>query len=146
MLRNIINNGQKAVDSTYTAHDNLKRGMGVVKSLNGLTAFLSADGVKGIFVTDKEPIDSRLESAYTIRPDYSDTYEAISKGEKLVLVPYVKGEIFATDQVSEKLSEGDSVAWGADGLAKKSSSDTGYVCRGTVNDCGIKTLYKIEVI
>lgn len=146
MLRNIINNGQKAVDATYTAHDNLKRGMGVVKSSNGVTAFLSSDGAKGIFIADKEPIDSGPESAYTIRSDYSDTYENIVKGEKLVLVPYVKGETFATDQVKGELAEGDSVTWGTDGLAKKSSGDTGYVCKGTVNDCDIKILYKIEVI
>lgn len=147
MLRNIINNAQKGVEATYTAHAELKRGMAVTKGENSLTAFLTEEGVKGVFFVDKEPIDnSDLGAAYTIRPDYTDAYETVKTGEKMVLVPYVKGEVFATDQISGELAAGDYVTYGTDGLAKKSSDETGYICRGVVNDCGVKNLYKIEVL
>ena len=147
MLRNIINNSQKGVDATYKAHAELKRGMAVTKGENGLTSFLSKEGVNGVFFVDKEPIDnSDLRSAYTIRPDYTDAYETVKAGERMVLVPYTKGEVFATDQISGELASGDYITYGTNGLGKKSTDETGYICRGIVNDCGVKNLYKIEVL
>ena len=146
MLRNKINNLHKGVDAMYKASVDLQRGMGVVKSSNYLARFISAAGYKGIYIVDKEPIDSGIWAAMEIRPDYSTTYETVSAGECCVLVPYVKGEQFATDQVSGTLEAGDYVQWGTDGLAVATEDETPFICRGTELDSGKTTLHIIEVV
>ena len=137
MLRNGITNSQKAVDATYKAHANLKRGMGVVKSLAGgvkTTAFPEAKTDVGVFLVDRDNLPTGIEGAYSDRPDTA--FDDIKAGEYIKLVPYVQGEMFYTDQYKGAIEAGTKVQVDTDGKWVN-ADDSKYVCRGTTVEANV---------
>lgn len=144
MLRNRIVNGQKASDATYVAHADLVRGMGVVKSTAGVTAFAGATTDEGVFLVDRDNLPAGIECVYTDRPDVK--FDNIKEGDKIILRPYVIGESFYTNQYAEGADvDGTAVGVGADGKWVAHADGTKYVSRGTEVVAGL-TMLVVEVI
>ena len=144
MLRNSITNAQKAVDATYKAHTALKRGMGVVKSTDGVTAFPSEVSEEGVFAVDRDNLATGINCAYSDRPDTA--YDDIAQGELIKTVPYVNGEQFLTDQyATDAKTAGTAVGVGTDGKWAKLTSGKKYVSRGEKVEAGV-TYLVIDVV
>lgn len=147
MLRELKTNGQKMADATYVAGANMYRGMGVVKGANNTADFPSAATGVNVFVVDKQPIATGINSLIGEISDYDDIYDKVAKDEPVVLKAYVKGEEIATDQVDTGLTADDYLVVGTDGKwAEASAGDVAYaICKGTYDDAG-HTLTIIEFI
>lgn len=144
MLRNRIVNGQKSSDATYTAHTDLVRGMGVVKSVAGATAFVAETTDAGVFLVDRENLPKGIECAYTDRPDVK--FDNIELGDKVILRPYVIGESFYTDQCADDAkTDGTMLGVGTDGKWAKYDNGTKYISRGVETVAGLSMLV-VEVI
>jgi hypothetical protein len=147
MLRNGITNAQKAVDATYSAHTAMKRGVGVVKTIENnmkVTAYPDATTDKAIFVVDRENLATGINCVYSDRPDTA--YDDIAEGELVKTVPYVFGEEFYTDQYAEGATATDTMLGvGADGKWTAYEGGTKYVSRGTIVEAGI-TYLVIDVL
>lgn len=144
MLRNSITNAQKAVDATYKAHTALKRGMGVVKSTDGVTAFAGSLTDEGVFVVDRDNLATGINCAYSDRPDTA--YDDIASGELIKLVPYVRGEQFLTDQYDAGAkTAGTAIGVDTDGKWKAHSTGKKYVSRGEKVEAGV-TYLVVDVI
>lgn len=144
MLRNRIDNGQKASDATYVAHANLKRGMGVTKNTAGKTAFVSAPTDAGVFLVDRDNIPTGADCAYTDRPDTA--FDDIKEGENVILRAYTAGESFYVDQYDEGCeTDGTAIGVGVDGKWEAFSTGKKYIARGTETVAGVKMLV-VEVV
>jgi hypothetical protein len=149
MIRNRIVNGQKASDATYVAHANLVRGMGVVKSTGGKTAFATEETDKAIFLVDRDNLPSGIDCVYTDRPDV--TFDNIAEGEKVILRPYVLGESFYTSVVDGNIadyaeSDGQSLIVNENGRWLLGGGTLGkYVSRGVETVAGMAMLV-VEVV
>ena len=144
MLRNRITNGQKASDATYVAHTALQRGMGVVKSTGGKTAFVETEKDVGIFLVDRDNLPSGIDCVYADRPD--KYFDNIAEDEKVILRPYVIGESFFTDQyANDAKTDGTAVGVGVDGKWCAYESGIKYVSRGIEVVAGAEMLI-VEVI
>lgn len=137
MLRELIANTGKIADATYTADVALVRGMGVQK-LNGEAVLPTAVTGEGIFLADKEPIPTGLDSLRGEISDYDVIFEDIKLGEKLKLIKYGVGETFATDQVTGTIASGTYAVVGTDGKFKAAvATNVAYVIsRGAYDDNG----------
>lgn len=144
MLRNRIVNGQKASDATYVAHAGLVRGMAVVKSAEGKTAFAGEATDAGVFLVDRDNLPSGIECAYADRPDTA--FDKIAEGDLIKLVPYVIGESFYTDQYAVGAEvAGTALGVGTDGKWVAFEGGSKYVSRGTETVAG-KVMLVVEVI
>jgi hypothetical protein len=147
MLRNGITNAQKAVDATYKTHTAMKRGVGVVKTIENdakITAYPDATTDKAIFVVDRENLATGINCAYSDRPDTA--YDEIAEGEFIKAVPYVNGEEFYTDQYTEGATTvGAMLGVGTDGRWTAYEGGTKYESKGTIVEAGI-TYLVIDVV
>lgn len=144
MLRDFISNGAKFADATYTADVALVRGMGVQKS-NGEAILPTAATGEGIFLVDKEPIPTGLDSLRGEISDYDDIFEKIATGTYVKLVKYGVGEQFGSDQVTGTIADGTYAIVGTDGkwVAATTGKVAYVVSRGVYDDNG-HTLTRFE--
>ena len=144
MLRNRIVNGQKATDATYVAHTDLKRGMGVIKGVNGKTAFARGEGdANKIFLVDRDNLTEGIESLYTDRPDVY--FDDIKEGAYVLLRPYVVGESFYTDQYEAEFEDGMAVTADNTGKWIEAVEGSRFISKGMETVAGVKMLI-VEVI
>lgn len=145
MLRNLMASDKVAI-ATYAADVDMVRGMGVQKS--GENAILPSVATgEGIFFVTKEQIPTGLDSIRGEISDYDDIFEKITAGEKVVLVKYAIGEIFADDQVTGTIADGTYAIVDTDGKIKAATTgNVAYlVSRGSYDDAG-HALTAFEVV
>jgi hypothetical protein len=125
-------NGKNA-DAMYSAGDDMKVGMGVIKGESFEADFPSTATATDIFIVAKEFIPTGLDS---LRGEVSDyDLETIKSGDKIVLIKPIIGEIYWTDQVETELSVGDYLVVNTNGKFTKASSGNSNL---KVESLGIK--------
>lgn len=148
MLRELQTNTGKVYDAMNTTSVDLIVGMGVVKDYakEKEVGFPVVATDKGVFFVTKE---KRTGGIYAGQEgnmsDYDDLFMKIKAGEGVKLVPPVKSERYATDQVTTGLTAGDYLELGTDGKFAKATDATRFVCRG-IKKIDTHDLTVIEVI
>lgn len=156
MLRELQTNTGKVYDTMNTASVAMVVGMGVVKDYtkDNEVGFPAAATDKGVFFVTKEKRSEGIYAGLGEFSDYEDMFMNIKAGEGVKLVPPVKSERYATDQVTVTTGSGDSavtiakgdyMALGTDGKFTKSTAATRFVYRGT-KKIDTHDLHVIEVI
>ena len=151
MLRDIIVNGNIAVDATYKADEAMGTGYAVVKG-DGVAEFPSAETAAELFFVqkDREPVGAY--AGLTNFSDYNDMFNTVAAGETIVLCSYPSGSEFATSAydattaVAGNINKVFSATTG--GLMKKATASTvlsKYLFLGTITDNG-HTLAKFRVL
>lgn len=147
MLRELQTTTGKVYDATNKASVKMVVGMGVVKDYENKTVkFPSAATDVGVFFVTKEKIAKGIYAGLGEFSDYENMFMDIEAGELVKLVPIVKSERYATDQVTTTdLAKGDYLALGTDGKFSKSSNSTRFVYGGT-QTVDTHVLHVIEAI
>lgn len=150
MLRELQTNTGKVYDTMNTASVAMVVGMGVVKDYtkDNEVGFPVAATDAGVFFVTKEKRAEGIYAGLGEFSDYEEMFMNIEAGEGVKLVPPVKSERYATDQITATgLAKGDYLALGADGKFAKAATDTvtRFVYRGT-KKIDTHDLHVIEVI
>ena len=148
MLRELRSNCAEAPDATYAAAVELHTGMGVIKDrATGTLKLPTAATDSGIFVVQKMPIPTGVNTAYENLSDYTDEFNTVAEGERCVAYKYLVDDVFATDQYATALSTPGYVKVGTDGKwAAVSSGTSKFYFTGLIKDGLYHTLARIEVV
>lgn len=149
MLRELINHGGKAAETTYTAASDMKTGMGVVKNVDGTASFPAEATSANIFLVDKERILTGTNAARTNLSDYEDEFHTIKQGDFVKLPEYDFGEKFATSEYASGLNDSDAgktLHVGVDGKWAVATAASIYRFEGFYMDAGAHKLAKIAVL
>lgn len=149
MLRELINHGGKAAETTYVAATELKTGMGVVKTVDGKAALPSEATADNIFLVDKERIPTGINAGRTYLSDYEAEFNTVAAGDRVKLPEYDFGEKFATSEYATALAEGDigkTLHVGTDGKWAVATDASVYRFEGFYMDAGAHKLAKIAVL
>lgn len=149
MLRELINHGGKAAETTYVASVEMKTGMGAVKNLDGTASFPAAPTSANIFLVDKERIPTGVNAGKAYLSDYENEFVTVFAGDRVKLPEYDFGEVFGTDQFAESLVEGDAgktLHVGVDGKWAVASAPSVYLFQGFIMDAGVHKMAKIAVL
>lgn len=149
MLRELINHGGKAAETTYTAASDMKTGMGVVKNVDGTASFPTEATSANIFLVDKERIPTGTNTARTNLSDYEDEFNTIKQGDFVKLPEYDFGEKFATSEYADALADSDAgktLHVGTDGKWAVATAASIYRFEGFYMDAGTHKLAKIAVL
>ena len=141
MLRELQTHNGKVCDAMNTASVAMVVGMGVIKDYTkNEVKFPSSATATGIYFVTKEKIPESVYASKADYSDYEDMFMNIKANEKVKLIVPMKGERYATDQLtpSVTVSEttttvavGDYLNLGTDGKFTRSASATRIVYRGT---------------
>lgn len=146
MLRELQTNTGKVYDTMNTASVDMVVGMGVVKDYTkNEVGFPTKATDKGVFFVTKEKRATGIYAGLGEFSDYEDMFMNIKVGEGVKLVPPVKAERYATDQVAEGVVAGNYLVLGTDGKFAKSEDATRFVYRGT-KKIDRHELHVVEVI
>ena len=149
MLRELINHGGKAAETTYIAASAMKTGMGVVKNVDGTASFPAEATSANIFLVDKERIPTGLNASRTNLSDYEEEFNTITEGDCVKLPEYDFGEKFATDQYDAAITEADAgktLHVGTDGKWAIATAASIYRFEGFRMDAGTHKLIAIAVL
>ena len=145
MLRELRVNCAEAPAASFKAATELKTGMGVVKNYGtGELALPSADTDSGIFLVQKQPIPTGINTAFENFSDYEEEFNTVKEGEFCVAYHYLADSAFATDQYDSALTDAGYVTVGTDGKWKAASGTTKFYFTGLVADGPFHTLARIE--
>lgn len=149
MLRELINHGGKAAETTYVAASDMRTGMGVVKNVDGTCSFPEVATSKNIFLVDKERIPTGVNAGKTYLSDYEEEFHTIVKDDRVKLPEYDFGEKFATSEYDEAITEqdaGKTLHVGTDGKWAVATEASIYRFEGFYMDAGVHKLAKIAVL
>ena len=149
MLRELINHGGKAAETTYVAASEMKTGMGVVKTIDGTATFPEEATSDNIFIVDKERIPTGVNAGRTNLSDYETEFNTVAQGDRVKLCEYGFGEKFATSEYADGLADGDAgktLAVGTDGKWAVATDASIYRFEGFYMDAGAHKLAKIAVL
>ena len=149
MLRELINHGGKAAETTYIAASDMKTGMGVVKNIDGTASFPAEATSANIFLVDKERIPTGTNTSRTYLSDYEEEYHTIAEGDFVKLPEYDFGEKFATSEYDTAITDDDAgktMHVGTDGKWAIATAASIYRFEGFYMDAGTHKLAKIAVL
>lgn len=149
MLRELINHGGKAAETTYVAASELKTGMGVVKNVDGTCAIPSTATSQNIFLVDKERVPTGVNAGKTYLSDYEDEFNTVAADELVKLNEYDFGEKFATSEYAVALKDtdaGKTLHVGTDGKWAVATAASIYRFEGFYMDAAAHKLAKIAVL
>ena len=149
MLRELINHGGKAAETTYVAAVELKTGMGVVKTVDGKAALPTKATAANIFLVDKERIPTGANAGRTNLSDYEAEFNTVAAGEHVKLPEYDFGEKFATSEYAADLKDSDAgktLHVGTDGKWAVAAEASAYRFEGFYMDAGAHKLAKVAVL
>lgn len=149
MLRELINHGGKAAETTYIASVEMKTGMGVVKNTDGTASFPGKATAANIFLVDKERIPTGANTGKTYLSDYETEFNIVYQGDRVKLPEYDYGEKFATSEYAEGLTDGDIgkvLHVGTDGKWAVATGASVYRFMGFYVDAGTHKLAEIDVM
>lgn len=117
MFRRLQSNFGKTKEATYTAGEDMKKGMLVVKDrTNGEALLPSAISATGVFIVDVDPEYVDMLAVKNNISDYDDLLNDISDGDPVTLELLEVGEVYGTDQFdTASYTIGDYLAVGVDG-------------------------------
>ena len=149
MLRELINHGGKAAETTYAAASALKTGMGVVKNIDGTCSIPSSPTSKNIFLVDKERVPTGINAGKTYLSDYEAEFNTVAEDELVKLNEYAFGEKFATSEFAGALQDSDkgkTLEVGTDGKWAVATAASIYRFEGFYMDAATHKLAKIAVL
>lgn len=148
MLRELINHGGKAAETTYVAATELKTGMGVIKTVDGKAILPTEATSANIFLVDKERIPTGVNAGRTYLSDYEAEFNTVAAGDRVKLPEYDFGEKFATSEYTglEDGDAGKTLHVGTDGKWTVATAASIYRFEGFYMDAGSHKLAKIAVL
>lgn len=149
MLRELINHGGKAAETTYVASVEMKTGMGVVKNIDGTASFPAEATSANIFLVDKERIPTGVNAGKTYLSDYETEFNTVYQGDRVKLPEYDFGEKFATSEYADTLTDDDAgkaLHVGTDGKWAVATAPSVYRFMGFYMDAGTHKLAEIDVM
>jgi ribosomal protein S8E len=137
MIRKIQVVADKHAPAQYVAGEALTRGMAV--KIDYTTDKVKAQTGAATYFVDVQPNYDGINAV--VEPQEKD-YESIAAGDKVVLIPVLPGEAYATTEVTVgTLAKGDLIEATAGKFAAKADGD--FVFDGAYSDATGLTMYRV---
>lgn len=132
----VLQGSANAVDATYKAGADMKRGMLVVKGTDGTVDFTTTATDKNVFLVGGEYAIAGALGDVDV-PDYADEYETVKENDLVVLEKPVAPGVYFTDQATGTFTVGKYALVGTEGKLVPTNTASKFVIKDTkYSDCG----------